>query len=113
MLKQPREDDSDEGLVAKGRTWKKNNGRRGRSKSKFRGNNKSFECKKEWHFLKLLLLTQVMTGFLIQGAPNICLLILVGSIPINIDSRKVLMGNDVAYKVFGIDTIRIKCMMAL
>ena len=37
MLKQPREDDSDEGLVAKGRTWKKNNGRRGQSRSKFRG----------------------------------------------------------------------------
>ena len=47
-----REDDSSEGLVARGRTRKKNNGRKGRSRSKSRGNNKCFKCKKEGHYVK-------------------------------------------------------------
>ena len=42
-----REDDSSEGLVARVRTRKKNNGKKGWSISKFGGNNKCFKCKKK------------------------------------------------------------------
>ena len=36
-MSESRENDLGEGFMAKGRTWKKNNGRRGQSRSKFRG----------------------------------------------------------------------------
>ena len=47
-----REDDSSEGLVVKGRTLKKNNDRKGQSRSKSKGNKKCFKCNKEGHYVK-------------------------------------------------------------
>ena len=47
-----REDDSSEGLVVKGRTLKKNNDRKGQSRSKSKGNKKCFKCNKERHYVK-------------------------------------------------------------
>ena len=47
-----RKDDLGEGLVARRRTGKKNNGRRGRSRLKSKVNKKCFKCKKERHYVK-------------------------------------------------------------
>ena len=47
-----RKDDSSEGLVARVRIRKKNNGKRGWSRSKSGKKNKCFKCKKEGHNVK-------------------------------------------------------------
>ena len=47
-----RKNDLGEGLVARRRTGKKNNGRRGRSRLKSKVNKKCFKCKKERHYVK-------------------------------------------------------------
>ena len=52
MVFESREDDLGEGLVARERTRKKNNSRKGCSRSKSKGNNKCFKCKKEGHYVK-------------------------------------------------------------
>lgn len=53
-VSESRENRLDEGLVARGRAWKKNNGKssQSRSKSKFRGNNNYFNCNKERQYVK-------------------------------------------------------------
>ena len=52
MVFESREDDLGEGLVARERTRKKNNSRKGCSRSKSKGNNKCFKSKKEGHYVK-------------------------------------------------------------
>ena len=52
-VSESRKDDFDEGLMTRGRTGKKNNGRRGQSRSKYKRNNKCFKYKKEGHYVKI------------------------------------------------------------
>ena len=142
-----REDDSSEGLVVKGRTLKKNNDRKGQSRSKSKGNKKCFKCNKEGHYVKNcpdckekekgktfnssdvviaeenLDTTDVLaititnwsdewildSGCSYHMSPNRDWF----STYQLIDGGKILMGNDVACKVIGIDIIQIKMQGAI
>ena len=137
-----REEDSGEGLVARVRTRKKNNGRKGQSKLKSKGNNKCFKHEKEGHYVKnypdrkgkeknktfnsgdtvvvkenpdtidVLSITVnnsgdewiLDLGCFYHMSPNRDLF----STYQLINSGKVLMGNNLVYKVVGISIIRIK-----